>query len=169
MALTVDGELIRVDGAQTDGEVNDAAINHGGQDGSGQLSDNLAEEVGTHRVHVIVHLTQEDRTFIWEDQDDVLDRVEGDGHGHEEEGTVAVLDSLNRAITVLEEDNSEDGRDDSDNELNIGGLREAYGVQEVSAEEQTQLIPPRDLILLHIRASNGLNFWVNGLDVVLKS
>ena len=69
----------------------------------------------------------------------------------------------------MEEDDGEDGRDDSDNELNIGGLREAYGVQEVSAEEQAQLIPPRDLILLHIRASNGLNFWVNGLDVVLKS
>ena len=71
--LTVDGELIRIDRAQSDGEVDDAAINHGSQDGCGQLCDDLAEEVGTHRVHVVVHLTQEDGALIWEDQDDVLD------------------------------------------------------------------------------------------------
>jgi hypothetical protein len=78
------------------------------------------------------------------------------------------LDSLNRAITVLEEDDGEDSCDDGDDELNIGGLREADGVQEVSAEEQAQLIPPRDLILLYVRTSNRFYLWVNGFDVVLK-
>ena len=109
--------------AEPDSEVNDAAENDWSQNAHGKFCDDLAEEVGAHGVHVVVDFSQEDRPLVREDQDDVLDRVEGDGHRDEEERAVSVLDALGRAVDVLEEDDREYSGDDRHYELHVGGLR----------------------------------------------
>ena len=96
-----------------------------------------------------------------------MDGVEGNGHRHEEEGSITVLNSLDGTITILEENNSEDGSDDCDNKLNIGGLGKANSVKEVSTQEQAKLIEPRYVVLLDILISYRFNFRVNGLVIIL--
>ncbi len=98
------------------------AIDDWSQDTGRDLCDDFTKEVGTNRVHIIVDFSQEHRSLIGKDKDDVLDRVEGDCHGHKEQGAITVLNTLDRTVTVLEEDNSENGGDDCDNQLDIGGL-----------------------------------------------
>jgi len=78
------------------------------------------------------------------------------------------LDTLDGTITVLEENNGEDGSDDGHNQLYIGGLREAEGVQEVSLQEETELVAPADLANICIRIVDRLNALLKCLKVVLK-
>lgn len=143
--FTVKGELPREDSAESDGEVDDASIDYGCQNGCGQFSNDFSEEVGRDGVHVIIDFTQEDGSFIREYEYDILYGVECDGHGHEEESTVSILHALYGSIAVLEEDDGEDGGDDGDNEFDVGSLRETDCVEEVTFEEKTELVPPGDL------------------------
>ena len=167
--LTVKGELIGEDCAQTDREVNDAAVNDRSQDTSWQLCNYFTKEVSTNRVHIVIDFSKENRALIWEDKDDVLDRVECDCHGHKEQGAITILDSLYSTITVLEENNCKDGCNDCDNELNIGGLWETDSVKEVSSQEKTKLIEPGNLVLLNILACDGFNFGMHRLIIILQS
>lgn len=63
-----------------------------------------------------------------------MDRVERNGHGHEEEGSVSVLNTLNGAITILEQNDCENGSNYSNDKLNVGGLWKTKSVEEVSFE-----------------------------------
>jgi len=65
-------------------EVNNATEDSRGHDGEGQLRDNLGPEVRSAVVHVVVHFTQENRSFVRENQDDVLNSVHRDVHSDEE-------------------------------------------------------------------------------------
>ena len=103
-----------MEGGKANCEVDDWSKYDRGQYTRGYLRYHLAKEVSTHRVHVVVDLSQEDRSLIWEDQDDVLNGVEGNGHGYEEKCTVSVLDSLDGPINIWKEHDSKDGCDDSD-------------------------------------------------------
>ena len=148
--LTVDREFVGVYCVQPDGEVNDATVYHWCQYACRQFRDDFSEEVCADWVHVIVDFSQEHGPFIWEDQNNVLDRVEGDGHGHEEEGSITVLNTLDCAITVLEKDNCENGSDYSNDELDVWGLGKTNSVEEVSAQKKSKLVEPRDVVLLNI-------------------
>ena len=76
---------------------------------------------------------------------------------------------MDGSITILEQYDSEDGSDDGDYELNIGGLGETNCVQEVSSQEQAQLVEPRHVVFLYILVVNRLNLGMHCLEVVLKS
>jgi hypothetical protein len=65
------------------------------------------------------HLIPMCGALVREDQDDVLDRVESDCHGHEEKGAVSVLHTLDSPVTVLEKNDTEDSGDNGDDEFNI--------------------------------------------------
>ena len=134
VGLTKYREFISVDCVQADWEVDNTTVNYWRQDRRWQFCNNFSKEVCTNWIHIVVYLSQEDRSFIWENQDNILDRVKGDSHGHEEEGTISVLHTLDRSITVLEKNNCEDCSDNSNNELDVRGLRETDGVKEVSTQ-----------------------------------
>jgi hypothetical protein len=119
LRLTEERELPCIYSAQPNREVTNGSEDDGSDDGGGDLSDDLSEEVGGDGVHVVVDFSQEDRALVREDQDDVLDRVERDCHGHEEECTVSVLHALDCSVTVLEKNDAEDSSDNGDDEFNI--------------------------------------------------
>lgn len=113
---------------KTNWEVRDASKQYRDNNTSRNFRNNLSEEVSRHRVHVIVYFTQEYRSLIWENKNDVLDGVESDSHGHEEKGSISVLNSLSGLVTVLEKNDNKDGSDDSHNHLNVGCLRESENI-----------------------------------------
>jgi hypothetical protein len=84
LILTVEREFIGMDSTKANREVNDATVDNWCEYTCRELSNNLSKEVRTHRIHIIVDLSQEHRSLIGENQYNVLDRVEGDGHSHEE-------------------------------------------------------------------------------------
>jgi hypothetical protein len=130
--LTENSKLIHIDSAQSNSVVNNATKDPWSDEGSWKLCQDFGEEVRTHTVHVVVDLSEKDRSFIREDEDDVLDGVEGHSHGDEEESSISILNSLQGLIHVLEQDDCEDSCDDHHNQLDIGGLRKSDSVQEVS-------------------------------------
>lgn len=77
------------------------------------------------------------------------------------------MHTLDSSITVLEQDDCEDGSDDGNNQFYVRGLRQAYCIEEVSSQEQAKLVEPGYVILLYILVGNWLNLWVNNLVVVL--
>jgi len=74
-------------------KVGNATEDRGHRNTERQLRRNLGPEVGTHLVHVVVHFSQEDRTFVRENQDNVLNSIHGNVHRHEEEGALNVLEN----------------------------------------------------------------------------
>ena len=121
--LTEKRELIGKDGVQANREVHDATIYYWCNNTCWQLCDNFSKEVGTNWVHVIIDLSEENWSLVWEDQNNVLNRVESNSHSHEEESTITVLHTLNGSITVLEQDNCENSCDYGDNKFHIRCLR----------------------------------------------
>jgi hypothetical protein len=98
-----------------------------------------------------------------------LDRVEGNGHSHKEECSVSVLNTLNGTVTILEQNDCENGSNDSNDQLNIGCLWETKCVEEISFEKEAQLIEPRSVAFLCVLISDGLDSWVHILVIVLQS
>ena len=108
-----------------DSVVHDATEDRWRQNREGQLRDDLGPEVRTRLVHVIVDLSQEDGPLIREDQNDVLNSVEGDVHAHEEEGSLHVLHTSIVKTGVEEEKNGETGGQAGREQLHVGGLGQA--------------------------------------------
>ena len=117
-------------------EVRNATEQHRNDDAGRNFRNNFSKEVGCDWVHIVVDFSQEHRSFVGENEDDVLDCVEGNGHGHEEEGAISVLHSLSSAVAVLEENDHEDSCDDGHNNLHVRGLRQSEDVQEVPLQQQ---------------------------------
>jgi hypothetical protein len=145
--LTEEWEFIGIYSGKSDGKVNNATVNYRSQNTGWQFSNDLSKEVSTDRVHVVVDFSQEYWSLVWENQNNVLNGIEGNSHGHEEEGTISVLDSLKGFITVLEKNDGEESSDDGNDELNVRGLWKSDGVQEVSSDQETELIHPTNLVL----------------------
>jgi hypothetical protein len=103
-------------------EIDDATEQNRGYDTYRDLSYNFSKEVGSHGVHIIVNLSQENWSLIWEDKDNVLDSIKGNCHSHKEKGSISVLHSLGSSIAVLEKNNCENGCNNGNNNLNIGSL-----------------------------------------------
>jgi hypothetical protein len=57
LILTVKRESVCVNSTQSDSKVRDTSKDDWSQDTNWQLCDNFTEEVGTHRIHVIVHFS----------------------------------------------------------------------------------------------------------------
>ena len=91
--------------------IDDATEDSGCHNTERQLGDDLGPEVRRRLIHIIVDFAKEYRPLIREDKDDILDGVEGDVHGDEEERTLHVLHALLRLIRIVEEKNGEDGRE----------------------------------------------------------
>lgn len=77
--------------AKTNGEVSDGTEDHRQENAVRKLREDLSPEVRCHIVHVVVYLSQENGTFLREDQDNILDSNEKGVHGHEEKRTLNVL------------------------------------------------------------------------------
>ena len=135
---------------ETNGVVDDAAEDNGSHDREWQFGDDLGPEVGTCLVHVVVDFTQEHRTLIREDEDDVLDSVERDVHSDEEEGALDVLDAGVISASVEEEKDGKDGSEAGSQKLDIGGLGETEEIEEVSLAKKTELVeePGLDTLLV---------------------
>ena len=88
-----------------DSVVDDAAEDDWGHDGEGELGDDFGPEVWARLVHVVIDLSKEHGTLVWEDQNNILDSVEGDVHGDEEERALDVLDTGLVGLGVKEEEN----------------------------------------------------------------
>lgn len=144
-----------MDNTQTNGKVDDATEDDWSKDTNRKFCYDFTKEVGTHRIHVVVYFSQEDRSFVREDQNNVLDGVESDCHSHEEESTISVLNTLRCAITVLEKNDGEASCDDGNDKLNVGSLRKSDCVEEVSLDQETKLIHPRNLLVADISFSDG--------------
>jgi hypothetical protein len=126
---------------------------------TGELRNDLGPEVGTDRIHVVVRLSQEHRTLVWEDQDDILDSTETDAHGDEEKGSVSVLDACCVVLDVVEQDDTEQGGKDGDEELDVGCLGKPGDVHEVSLGQELELVAPRGL-LCEICTLERHSLWV---------
>jgi hypothetical protein len=117
--LTEKREFPCVHSTQTNREVYNRTKDNWGDNCSGDFSNDLSEEISRHRVHVVVHFSEENRALVGENQNDVLDRVKSDCHGHEEESTVSVLHTLYSPIAVLKKNDAKDSSDNGDDEFNI--------------------------------------------------
>ena len=89
--------------------VDDTAEDHWGHDREGKLRDDLGPEIWSSLVHIVIDFSQEYRSFVGEDKDNILDGVERDVHGDKEEGTLNILDTSFVGLDVEEEENSEEG------------------------------------------------------------
>lgn len=119
-----------------------------------QLCNNLGKEVRTHRIHVVIHLSQEHGTLIRENKNDTLHSVEGNSHSHEEKSTISVLHALRGFVSIVEKDDSEGGSDNGNNELDNGGLGQSDLVEEVSSQEKAKLIEPGSLLITDVSTGN---------------
>ena len=97
-----------MDSGQANCKVHDCSENDRRQNTGRYLRYDLSKEVGAHRVHIVVHFSQEHRPLIWEYQNDVLDRIERDGHGDEEKSSIPILNTLDCSINVRKQHDSED-------------------------------------------------------------
>jgi len=127
-------------GAEADAEVADETEYGGDRDGEGELGNHLGPEVRRHIVHVVVDLTQEDRALVGENENNVLNGVEGAVHGHEEAGTLDVLDAFAGLGAVPEQEGGEQGSHSGGRELHIGGLGQTDNVAEVARSQQLPLV-----------------------------
>jgi len=118
--------LKAVDLAHADSKVNDGAEEARSKDGERQFRDDLGPEVRRATVHVVVDFTEEDRPFVREDEDDVLDGVEGDVHADKEESSLEVLDSLRVFVSFPEQENGEQGGEGGGDDLHVRGLGETH-------------------------------------------
>jgi len=84
---------------QTHREVSNATEHRGHRDTERQFRRNLGPEVGTHLVHVVVHFSQENRTFVWENQNNILNSIHGNVHCHKEQGALNVLENTSVVLT----------------------------------------------------------------------
>lgn len=91
--ITEHEELPCVDSVESNGKVCQRTEQSWNYDGHWEFTEDSSEEVWAHFVHIIVNFSQEYWSFIWEHKDDVLDRIESNGQGDEEESTVSVLDT----------------------------------------------------------------------------
>ena len=98
--LTESRELPRINHTQTDSKIYNRAKDNWSQNTRRNFRDNFSKEVRTDTIHIIVHLSQEDRPLIREDKNDILDRVERDSHSHEEERTISILNTLSCSINI---------------------------------------------------------------------
>jgi len=136
------GELVGKHGRQSDDKVHHAPIDDGSNEGGWQFRSDLREEVGRHIVHVVVHFPQKHRPLIRKDQYYSLDCQQSHVQRYEEQCSISVLHTLQVIFDVVVEDYCEEGGDDDDQQFHCGGLRKAILVQEVSFQQETELITP---------------------------
>ena len=145
--LTEGREFIPEYCAESNQVVTDWAEDCWGQDRRRELRINLGPEVRAHGIHVVVGFSQEHRSFVWENQDDVLNSVEWHAHGDEEEGSVSILDSRCISLDVVEKNNAEEWRHHGNQELDPGSLGQTDHIQEVPLSQELELVAPRRLLL----------------------
>jgi len=156
-------------GVEANEPVDDAAEDGGSHDREGKLRDDLGPEVGSRVVHVVADFTEENGALIGEDEDNVLDGVEGDVHGDEEEGTLLVLNTGFVESGIVEKKHSEDSGHASGEQLHVGGLGKTEQVEEVSAGEEVELEEERGLNGdIDFVSGEGSNIGVLGSGVVLE-
>ena len=74
--VTKEREGVPENSTKSNSEVNDSSKYNRSQDTSWDLRNNFSKEIGTDTVHVIVDFSKENRSFIREYKNDVLNRVE---------------------------------------------------------------------------------------------
>jgi len=124
-------------------EVNDATEDNRGHDGEGEFGDDFSPEVRAGLVHIVVDFTEEYGSFVRENQDDILDSVEGDVHGDEEKGTLHILNTGLVSGDVKEQQNGEKSSEAGGEKLDIGSLGQSQEVEEVSLAKKTELVEER--------------------------
>ncbi len=117
-----------MDSAQPNGKIDNATEDCWSKNTHREFCYDLSEEVGANWVHIVIHFSQEDRSFVREDKNNVLDGIERNSHGNKEESSISVLNALGCAISVLEENDGEDCSDNCNDQLNIGSLRKSDDV-----------------------------------------
>ena len=155
----------------TNSEVNDATEDNWSHDREGKFGDDFSPEVRAGLVHIVVDFSEENGSFVRENQDDILDSVEGDVHGDEEEGTLHVLDTSLISLGVKEQEDGEKGSEASSEKLDIGCLGQSQEVEEVSSAEEAELVEERRLGLSLVGSStiDLRKIWVNLFVIVSES
>lgn len=154
---------------QTNREVNDATKEYWDDNTSRDFSYDFSKEISRNRIHVIIYLSQKYWSFIWEDKNNILNGVEGNSHGHEKECTISVLDTLRSSIAILEKNNGENSGNNSHDNFNIGCLGKSKNVEEVSLNQETQLIAPTGLLIIDIFICNFSDVWCSVCVIIFKS
>lgn len=142
---------------KTNREVSNDTEQHRYNYTSGYFRDDFTKEVRRDRVHIIINFSQEHRPLIWEDENNVLNSIEGNSHCHEEQSTISVLDTLYSIITILEKNDCKDSGNNCYDNLDVGGLRQSENVQKVSLDQKTELIAPSGLLVIDISISDLCN------------
>lgn len=166
--LTEKWELISmsITDVKSDWEVSNTTKEYRDEYTSRYFWNNFTKEIRRNWIHIIINLSQEHRPFIWENQDNVLDSIEGNSHCHEEKCTVSVLNTLNSVITILEKNNCKYSSNNGDNNFHIWGLGKSKNVEEVSLNKKTELIAPTCLLTLNIFIRNFSNVWSSKCVIV---
>jgi hypothetical protein len=139
--LTEEWELVP-DPIETDGVVHDRSEDDRRKQTRWELREDLGPEVSTYAVHVVVGLTKEHRSLIWENENDVLNCVEAHSHRNEEQCTVSVLDAGQVLANVHEQHNAEERGQNGDDELDVTGLWQPHDVDEVTLGQKRELVAP---------------------------
>ena len=82
--LTEKRELEPLGSVISNCKVNSGREDGRGQNTNGQLREHLGPEICAHSIHSVVRFSQEYRSFIWEDKDDILNSVETQDHDDKE-------------------------------------------------------------------------------------
>jgi len=155
-------------GVEADREVSDGTEDHRQADAVRKLREDLSPEIGGNIVHVVVNFSQKDGTFLWENQDDILDSNEKGIHSHEEKRTLNVLPSSSGIKIGLPEQNTdEDTSTDGSQKLHVRGLRKTDDVVEISSGKKFPLETPW-LHSLSFSSINGKSGRVTIISVVAE-
>ena len=117
-------------------------------------------------VHIVVDLTEEDGTLLGENENNVLNSIEGTVHSHEEESALHVLNALAIFGAVPKQERGENSSHGRGGKLHIRGLRKTHNVAEVTGRKQTPLIAEAQvnlgniLVTLDRQAFGVLCSWV---------
>jgi len=127
-------------GAETDGKVANKTEQSRDRNREGELRHNLGPEVRWNLVHIVVDLTEEDGTLLGENENNVLNSIEGTVHSHEEESALHVLNALASFGAVPKQERGENSSHGRGGKLHIWGLRKTHNVAEVTGRKQLPLI-----------------------------
>lgn len=130
-------------------KVNSSREDGWGENTDWQLREHLGPKIGANSIHSVVRFSQEYRSLIWEDKNDILNGVETQNHDDKEKRAISVLDTSQVLADFGEENNTKASSQKCNNKLNIACLRKSQKVQKVSASEQSKLIAPRTRRLRH--------------------
>ena len=123
--LTKVWEFVPKDSTKTDCIIHNCSENCRSNETRRKLRNDFSPEISADSIHIIVRFSQKYRSFIRENQYDILNGIEAHGHCNEEESSLSILNSRNVILYIVKKNNAKNSRQQSNNQLYVTCLRKS--------------------------------------------